>query len=183
MKVLDIHYNRKNIGELVGNAATYLKNELRKDLEKSLVCVKVDCAIRHHWSFLGMNVQVVKEDEIVIYTLAVHEIQVRRTTANLKTLVFNELENYWVLLKHIYTTTSENGSNLAKANDLIEDLQQEDYELLAADTEATENEDNAINDEFISLILNADWKSDRIMGIRCVAHVLQLCVSNTLKNS
>lgn len=58
MKGLDIHYNRKNTGELVGDAAMSLKNELRKDIEKSLACVKVDCATRHYRSFLGMNVQV-----------------------------------------------------------------------------------------------------------------------------
>lgn len=79
--------------------------------EKSLVCVKVDCATIHHQSFLGMNVHinVVKEDEIVVYTLAVHEIKVRHTSANLKTLILEELENYGVLQKHIYTITSDNG--------------------------------------------------------------------------
>lgn len=58
MKALNIHYDRKNISELVDRSAVFLKEKLRQNLKNSLVCIKVGCATRNKRSFLGLNVQV-----------------------------------------------------------------------------------------------------------------------------
>lgn len=147
-----------------------------------------------------------KNGQITVYTLAVKEIKVRHTGENLKKIILDELADYGILLKHIYTITSDNGANIVKAVNLTEDGQRENEMLIETE------EDIVINDDLVEMILNAEWETDRIMsklhylsilfymiiydknpvltryavnyfsGVRCAAHVLQLCVSDTLKN-
>lgn len=60
MKSLDMNYDRKNVSDLVGEAASFIKEKLQSDLKQSLICVKLDCATRHRRSFIGVNIQVIK---------------------------------------------------------------------------------------------------------------------------
>jgi len=58
MKEHDIRYNRRTIGNLVGQAADAIKSELAKVMNKYLVSVKVDCVTKFSRCFIGLHVQV-----------------------------------------------------------------------------------------------------------------------------
>jgi hypothetical protein len=58
MKILDLHFDRNNIADLVKNAASFVRKQLIVLLQSTLVSIKVDCVTRMTRSFIGLNVQV-----------------------------------------------------------------------------------------------------------------------------
>ena len=114
-----------------------------------------------------------KDGKMVIYTLAVKEINVQHTSENLKKVVLKELEAYGIYTKNIYTITSDNGANLVKAVDLIEDQQRED------EIEHLE-EDISTIDDLMEVISNVEWdQNDKIMSMYKFYHGVFFLICNT----
>lgn len=93
--------------------------------------------------------------------LAVEEITVKHTGLNLKTLLLDRLKTYGIYPRHIYSITSDNGSNILKMVKLMND----DYRKLKFGDipEVDVNNETEVND-FIQIICDDDWEDDDIKG-------------------
>lgn len=58
MDRLPVKYNRRNIVNLVEDAANYIRTKLKSMLQNNLVSIKADGVTKFSRSFLGLNVQV-----------------------------------------------------------------------------------------------------------------------------
>lgn len=130
--------------------------------------MKVDIASRHCRSFLGLNIQFIKDGALHLRTLAVKKLIASHTSAHLKTRVEEILSSYNIFNDKIYTFTSDNGRNMVKLGEL---LQQNGVQ---------ENEEQENSDEEESNV-SATFSVTTL--VRCCVHTLQLIVLDAIDKS
>lgn len=80
----------------------------------------MDIATRHNRSFLGLNIQLIKDGCLKLRTLAVRELTTAHTGSNLKDEVLDILNEYRITIDRIYTCTTDNGSNVIKMTKMLQ---------------------------------------------------------------
>lgn len=175
--------NSQNIRNQISPAAQRVRQEITNIVKNRLLSLKMDCVTRHDRSILGVNIQIIHDDTLILKTLAMVELKVKHTGENLKNEVFSILKRYNILKEQIYTVTTDNGANMVKMVDLIgneleEDIDEENGSEIEADTVDFSNEIINIENE---LNMHTDNKPNLTTSIRCSAHTLQLCVLSSLK--
>nr|XP_018915899.1 PREDICTED: uncharacterized protein LOC109043220 [Bemisia tabaci]XP_018915900.1 PREDICTED: uncharacterized protein LOC109043220 [Bemisia tabaci] len=164
------------VKRMIPDEATQLVMNLRSELARRFVCLKVDAVSRLHRSFLGINVQFIENAQVCIRTLAVTEITKKHTGENMKEMVLECLKKYGVDLKHVYTFTTDNGSNMIKTGRLLQVLQEKNY-ISEVDAEMTQY----LEDFFEGLEFDIDSAGSILSSVPCAAHTLQLAVLEFLK--
>jgi len=106
-----------------------------------MISLKMDTATRHDRAVLGINIQIIKDYKIHIYTLAMKELTERHTAAYLKEELEKVLEEFEIKKNQIYTITTDNGRNMIKAIELFSsDINEveENEEFLTIETDKHE---------------------------------------------
>lgn len=185
--------NAQNIRDDILVSASELKLKITNQLSKKMISLKVDAATRMNRSFLGINVQFMEENQIVLRTLSVHELHQSHTGAYLKDVIINCLESFGVKNTQIYTITCDNGANMIKCVDLIRDQLCQKNQLIE---EVFGDAEDDIGDELMGSLfeamklIEAEMLEDleTVMGnvgiiqtVRCGAHTMQLAVFDCIK--
>lgn len=139
-----------------------------------MISVKYDIATRHNRSFLGINVQFIKDGFIELRTLEVKELMSRHTSTYLQQIVLDILQNYNIGIEKLYCCTSDNGRNIIKTSKML----QEEQELII---KQKENEDQ----ENVEEEINSNEHDDIgiLTVVNCAVHTLQLAVTDVLHNA
>ncbi|CAH1106961.1 unnamed protein product [Psylliodes chrysocephalus] len=172
----------ESIQKYISLEANELKQKIMEEIKTCMVSIKVDGVTRLDRAFLGINIQYVKNGQIVLRTLALKEIRSQHT------------DNGSNLLKAIKVIASENGDyEVIEIND-IEFKSDEDWgenlgniEVIVEDDPAELNFSSGRDNLFQSYhdLNNEDDSTSRkynlnITGMRCAAHTLQLAVEDAL---
>lgn len=188
-----ITINVENIRREIFKKAKDLKDAISKELKYRIFSIKMDTATRMDRSILGVNVQYIVGDKIIVKTLAMKEVKMQHSGSNLAKLINDILNEYNLSLKQVYAITTDNGANMIKAGNLLA-LQQEDLNGLNQDNLDDENIFNQIIVEDDQSLfdfeqnLEKDFNSydlsifEFLKRIRCAAHTFQLVVNEILKN-
>lgn len=176
--------------------------------QAKLFSLKCDIASRNGKSFLGVNAQYISNGRLQLRTLSAKLLGERHTGDYLLRVIKEILKEYDVSGKNIYSCTTDNGANMIKLVNLLQDEttqelsnpdsneeadNQTDSTLMTAlesindgigdntpddAHEESFDEDNAPDD-------NPDDTPDddvfTLACVRCAAHTLQLCVCGMLK--
>lgn len=185
--------------------ADYVKSEIRSEIKDAIVHVKLDMARRHRRSFLGVNIQYMKDDQIVVRTLSMLQTTSAHTGEYLCSLLMQILDDFHVKYSQVHVITTDNGSNALKASELFRNVEKagfadasfEELELnhlfaeeTSDDEEEREREERRLEREIaeieqnvISAMTLLQEKTDIVTAIRCAAHVLQLIINIALGNT
>ena len=188
--------NRKNIRDLIKEKANKIRENIILEVENKMVSLKLDCATRLNRSILGINIQFIKEERIVVRTLSMLELNSKHTAEYLLFRIHEVLNAYNIKLDQLYSVTTDSGANLLKmvrelSKDIEESMDTTEEHILDV---SLENE-NILNDEknsdtnltnvldkavekFNTKISTDEFK---FVGIRCGAHTLQLAILDSLK--
>jgi hypothetical protein len=128
----------------------------------------------YYYIFVGVNAQLILNKKIIIRTLGMVTMKDRQTSENIKIEVKNILSRYDLSLEHIYTITVDNGGNMVKCVQLIEDEVIEDTE---------ESESVVLQDEANDELIEDSFENIQLPCMRCAAHTLQLAANIILKNT
>jgi len=79
--------NRHNIIQHISEAANSIRNEIICLTKNKLISLKIDGVTRKERSILGINVQLMVDDKLVVKTLAMVELFEKQTAENLKNVV------------------------------------------------------------------------------------------------
>jgi len=80
----------KNVKENIIIKGNLIIKNISEEVKGKLLSLKLDCVTRQNRSILGINVQYMdNNDEVVLKTLAMTQIDVKHTSENLKHAVFN----------------------------------------------------------------------------------------------
>lgn len=143
--------------------AEKVRRRIAEEMKGKMISVSVDGCSRNHRHFIGLNVQYELDGKVVVRTLAVEELFVSSTAANLKNEITRIFRKFDILIKSIVSFTSDNGANYILAGKLL-------------------NEESEFNLEYdlpegIEL-LQGEFS---IQSVRCAAHTMQLAVDDAVK--
>lgn len=182
-----------------------VKSAIRSEIKDAIVHVKLDMARRHRRSFLGVNIQYMKDDHIVVRALSMLQTTSSHTGEYLCSLLMQILDDFHVKYSQVHVITTDNGSNALKTTELFRNvenacftdtsLQDLDLNNLFAD-ETTDDEERRETEEerdeqeiadiernVVSAMTLLQEKTDIVTSIRCAAHVLQLIINIALKKT
>ena len=82
--ILGFTINSQNIKNHIFNASNVIISNIKNDIKKQLISLKIDSVKRHNRSILGINIQYIKDGKISLKTLAMVELFDKHTAENLK---------------------------------------------------------------------------------------------------
>lgn len=176
---MNITINAETVKNEILLEALKVKTSITDDLGNGMFSVKIDEATRLNRSILGINVQYIKDNQIIIKTIAMLELTERHTSENLKQIILHTLTSYRLKIDQIYSITCDNGRNMVKAARLINETLDDLSEIEAEESyDGLGNIEN-INDAVQSIIQQYGNKSDFLVNtIKCAARSnLQLMIS------
>lgn len=127
-EAFDIKINSRNIVAKLDSCAVEMRKQLSVLLKYKLICIKLDTATRMEKSILGINIQLIENFKIQVFTLGMIELKKRHTASFLKEEIQKCLDRFGVNTTQLYSSTTDNAANVIKTSKL---MQQND----AAETE------------------------------------------------
>ncbi|KAF0682261.1 zinc finger BED domain-containing protein RICESLEEPER 1-like isoform X1, partial [Aphis craccivora] len=197
--------NSRNIKNHVKEHASEIIKNIKLDVYKRLVSLKVDCVTRLNRSIIGVNVQYIKDDKLNIKTLGMTELSEKHTSEYLKKVLINILKKYDIDNRQVYSITCDNGRNIVKMVKIFNDGNEDDIEAdiefentehlrndgqdilsestiedIITDTEIDLNDNNNLQQEVYSA-LEIENEEYLTQCLRCSVHTFQLCVEQGFK--
>lgn len=166
--VVDFVLNSQNLGDLIKKSATKLRQLIKNEISDRMISLKYDSASRLNRGIFGVNCQFMVEGKIVIRTLAMQELTTSHTGEHLKDEILDILSNYSIEKTQIYSSTSDNGTNMLKASELLEESIFSEVEELTKDKEFDLEPDLSVLSSVFSVL-------------RCAPHTFQLFVDDFVK--
>lgn len=164
---LQFQINSRNIMDIISEKSIQIKEKIKAVLKNKIFCLKMDTATRNDRGILGINVQLISNGQIKIFSLAMLELKKKHTAEYLKEEIEKILKDYQISKNQIYAVTTDNGRNMIKA-----------VELLGSESE--EFLEDMDDEAFDEIIYNINFEN--ILSIKCAAHTLQLAVKDFLKD-
>ncbi|KAE9528693.1 hypothetical protein AGLY_012268, partial [Aphis glycines] len=142
--------NSRNIKNQVKEHASEIVKNIKLDVYKRLVSLKVDCVTRLNRSIIGVNVQYIKDDKLNIKILGMTELSEKHTSEYLKKVLINILKKYDIDNRQVYSIICDNGRNIVKMVKIFNDANEDDIlneDDIEADIES-ENTEHLRNDGY-----------------------------------
>lgn len=184
-----------------------VKSEIRKEINESIIHVKLDLARRQRKSILGVNIQFMKDDQIKVRTLSMVRTRGSHTGEYICSLLMQILDDFGIKFSQVHTITTDNGRNVLKSVELfravenaalldasVDDIaldalfDDSDTVVLSESAEESERiEENRSAEEMENIVSDAihllEVKRDIITSMKCAAHTLQLVVTVAMENT
>ena len=103
--------NAENIRKEAVMLASKIKKEIKEDIREKFISLKIDIATRMNRAILGINIQLIKNGKLTLWTIAMKELTHRHTAEDIKNTVAEILEQYEISVSQIYTVTTDNGAH------------------------------------------------------------------------
>lgn len=159
--------------EYVTEKYARLKSIIKNSCKGKMIALKMDTATRLERSVLGINIQVIENDKINTYNLAMKELNGKHTAEKLKKEIEKVLKEFEIKKSQIYSVTTDNGRNMLKAVYILSNKNDDEFEN-------NEEEDVASQKCTEVLVENICCEDEKIISIKCAAHTLQLAVKDFL---
>lgn len=189
--------------------AEKVKSEIQKEVEGTIVHVKLDMARHQRKSILGVNIQYMKDDQIKVRTLSMVQTNSSHTGEYICSVLMEILDEFNIKTSQVHTITTDNGSNVVKSAEIFRTVENADLlDQSVDDTDLRQLFDDELDtasgthhqsetdagtgeptDDFnVETMLNdavslLEAKSDIFTAIRCAVHTLQLVVTVALKST
>jgi len=170
---LDLTLSATNVRAWTIDAAQKKVEETKQAFAGKMISVKVDLCTRRGRHFIGINIQAVVEDELKVVTAAVAELHERATAVAIRGYIVRCLAKLGISEKHIYSLTTDNGSNVIKVGDLM----RSDFALAQQNCGSEDDDEHDVAETSDNeLDVEALTAEDGVMTVRCAVHTLQLSV-------
>jgi hypothetical protein len=132
--------SRRSARPWIHEEAEKLREEIKIELADKIISAKMDLATRLCRSVMGVNVQLVKNGRLRIFTLAMRQINESHTAENLLIQFEDILKSYGIVTNQIYRFTTDNGSNTVKMGQLLRE--RASLSLVGCETSDVENSED-----------------------------------------
>ena len=143
--------NSHKLRDAIAEEAIDVKRKIKEEIKGKLISLKVDGATCLGRSFLGINIQFMKDGKIHIRTLGVVEFSERHSAEYLKNVITHTCSTYGITTKQIYTVTVDNAANMLKT---VKILNEEDDVCDNLDDE--NNADEVTGSEITDVLINSE---------------------------
>lgn len=186
--------NAHKVRDVIAEKAISVINEIKAEIKGRVVSLKIDAATCMSRSFLGINMQFIKNNKIQIRTLGVVELFQTHTAEYLKETIVYVCAKFEISMNQIFTVTVDNAANMLKTMRILNENEND-----INDDEIQDNiDDNIIGSEIADVLLtnneiinlNSEEENNNeslspsvftTRTLRCAAHTLQLAMNDLLK--
>ena len=141
------HLNRRNIIANLGEVVHKVEEQIKFEIRGKMVCVKADSASRKGRCVLGVNIQFIANEKIVVRTLAMVERFDRNTAENLLVEITRVLDHFNIKIEQVYSITTDNGTNFLKTARLMKLKQQVELSGEASCGDLSDSDSDRESDE------------------------------------
>lgn len=188
---IKIDLRDENIHEYLSVYAHRIKQEIINEIEGKMVSIKMDIVKRHRRCILGINMQYIKNDEIVIRTLDMVETKSSHTGEYICSLLIQVLSDYGISLPQVYSITTDNGKNIVKSVDMfceyaqsnhliLQDLDDILQTTLEYEMDDGSGDDENLEQEIFNSITRVFPEKSVTKGLPCASHTIQIIVNELL---
>lgn len=192
-----LNITAKQVKERIKRRTEEIKEHIRNEVKGKPVAVQLDIASRYNRSVLGVNISYAMDGEIKIRTLAMKAIRVSHTASNIKIFTNEVLSDYGIGLYQIISVTTDNGTNVVKSIDLLEDALRDSLsEGQQTDSECGQQSDSddgnvldALDEQHYMDIMNLvrssfnECHTHLISGVSCACHTLHLVIMHAMEKT
>lgn len=179
-----------NIITIISDEYERIKDMISRKIKGKVLSLKMDSATRNERSVLGINIQLIVDGKIEIYTLSIREMRTSQAAQNLKEHLQEVLNEFGITKKQIFSITTDNGRNMLKSVDLLgvygddddDDNDDDDEDEDNGDNNITQYSENSVAENQDSFWENIFEEHHQIYSVRCAAHTLQLAIHDFLRN-
>ncbi|KAK4301466.1 hypothetical protein Pmani_026385 [Petrolisthes manimaculis] len=164
--------------------------DVKAEFSQRMVCVKTDLCTRRGRHFIGVNFQAVINGNLRVINATVKEMTERATGTEIRAMLVASLQKLGIEEQQIYTLTTDNGSNVVKAGQIMrENTRYVDPEESYGSDEYDDEVDNLSEDEISRLnevneTLNGiKTAAEGVISVRCAVHTLQLSVHDVISSN
>lgn len=127
-KINKIHLDLSvpNVKRYLTKYTEAVKAIIRREVSNNIVHVKLDLARRQRKSVLGINIQFMKDDEIVVRTLSKMQVNSSHTGEYICALLMQALDEYNINYSQVHSITTDNGKNVLKSVELFGEVENAD---------------------------------------------------------
>lgn len=118
-----ITINRNNIKTHVQTKADIIVRKIKEELNGRMICLMLDMATRQSRSILGISVQYMLKEKNVVRTLAMDHVTSKHTGIAIRDRLLAVLEKFEIQTDQIFAITTDNGSNMIKTIELMNERQ------------------------------------------------------------
>lgn len=185
LKISGLSITHRNIHSYIRATADVIRTKISEEMKNELFCMMVDIATKNKKSILGVNIQCVINDEIVIRTISMDEITERHTSDNICTkLIKTLLPKYDFEPDQVYAFCADNAYNMKKAGELIDNeasdsIEEENFADFVATALETESDElgpdrfetaqfipeEEFEDAILNMMRDCDFYADLISNV------------------
>lgn len=168
-----------------------MKDEIKRDINGSMVCIKMDIVKRLRRSILGINAQYIKNDKIIIRTLNMREMRSSNSAEYICSMLLETLTDFGISQRQVFSITTDNGPNIVKSVDVFcefaqsndfafdDDILQSALEEDLDDDDIEDSEQKDSEHEILRQVVQI-FGNEFIKGFTCATHTVQLIVNHAL---
>lgn len=176
---------------------------IQKEVRSKIIHVKLDMARHQRKSILGVNIQYIEDDKIVVRTLSMLQTSSSHTGEYICSLLMQILDDFKIKYSQVHTITTDNGRNVLKSVNLFcavenADLLNESFDDIGlneifieesvSNGEDEDDGDAACAIDHVEQIVQSaisifEEKTQIMTAIRCAAHTVQLVVNTALNET
>lgn len=119
--------NVKKIKAYLEENAHKVRTSIYKEVKNKLIALKIDVASVKSRRFLGVNIQYISDDKIVLRNLSVLKLHDRNTAEFLKETITVILSRFGIELEQLYSITSDNGAKMLSMSRQMDEALHETY--------------------------------------------------------
>lgn len=142
---LKVSLSHDAIRQLVFDRFKQEKKNLSAIVSKKLIYLKMDAATRLTHNFLGINVQYYEDGKIEVKTLAVLDTKGQHSSAAIKTMVQNTMNEFSIDQDNVLSVSVDNAANMTRAIDLLNETQSADDEI--SETTGDDDDESSSREE------------------------------------
>ncbi|KAI5643721.1 hypothetical protein NE865_04313 [Phthorimaea operculella] len=169
----DLSISSKSVQGFVQDKADEIRQNIFSEIKCKLLSLKVDVGSVKFRRFLGLSIQYIHEDKMILRHLGVIELHQYNTGTYLKKSVMGIFGQYGIQINQIHSITTDNGSNmLCVTREVNGVLEEEFYEIAPID-----------EDDYKQLVAELQFLAPSetkptVFAVRSAAHTLQSAVDD-----
>lgn len=182
--------NSQSMQDILNKRYFQIKTHIVKTIKGSFISITLDKVTLQKRSVLCINMQIVENRKLVIYTLAVRDIENGPTNVEfIKSLLEKVLDEFEISIEQIYTITMENNENILQDLEVAQRDKDVAEEYILA-TDALKQPEKPLCKEEQKLPTNIDnllladiFNNSEIIALKNITDVIQLAIEDFFSES
>lgn len=179
-----VHIDVNKVKDHIESTKEQMTEKLKNEVQNRPIALMMDIATKNNRSILGVNIQYVIGNRIVLRTLRMIRLNESHTGKHLAELVVSILAEYGISMEQLFSVTTDNAGYMLLSSEILDEFASNNAD--DENEELIELSEDQIEEDFYRQMLKeaeeefvAYAQPDHVKSIPCGAHRFQLAINDT----